>query len=229
MPGAHREPVDTGTISPSLIIRPVDTVTGDRPRGRVSLRLRNRPERVVETPSGHFVATGIDPSESPVSIETATNDWYLDETMEVAILDPSDEIEAVDIPLLPSRAYPFDTDTTLVRGTTTIAATVDPSNPDLTPGEAIGEVSLRVVEEIDDSDKDDVVLAQGRSDRDGEFALPFVKVKDYLVERSDGSYIEVDGGDPKIEATHKGENLETSLNLPVKAQSSSYVSLTLAE
>lgn len=260
--------VDVGTVRLSLAVRLRDAFGGGRPRGSPRLSLVGRPEQFVETPSGYHVLTGLPGDASTVTVAVDPGDQYLPERREEDVVGSGSTGDdavpaAVGVDLLAAPAYRFPADATLVRGFTRTKAGSEGDESGADAWERVPDVDLVVRDER--PGEEDVVLARGRSDADGEFVLPFTGVREYLTDRGaengnkdtgppdgnegkgkgqgegnggpgeddeedgqvEGTFVEVDGGDPVIEASTDG--LEGSVAVAVEEGETAVANVELTE
>ena len=236
--GHGESPVgDSLTIRGSVAVRLRDAVTGGRPRGSPTVALEHDLAEFVETPSGTHVVTNLDCDDDSVIVEVTAGEQYLPERRDVPVLDNGGDRTPTTIDLLPAPAYRFPADATVVRGATKVATTED--------DEVVGNVALEVIAEPAESngdDDDEITVARGRSDAEGEFVLPFLHVVEFLERRELPSaltddetdppkamLITIDGEDPVIEASTSDEGLSASHSVAVPESETRVTDIILSE
>lgn len=157
-----------GTVetSLSLAVRLRDAYTGTRPRGSPTVRLLDRHEQFFRNRSGVFVLTDLPSEVSSLTIDVDGGTQYLPErrVVDATVLDQSPPL--LDVELLPSPAYRFHADATLVRGHVGEAQDGEIIEP-------LPNVELTIETPSDDqgSESDGGLTAMGRSDAAGEYVL----------------------------------------------------------
>lgn len=222
MTRTDRTRIGTSERSLSLVVSLRDAFTADRPGGSPHVTLAGRPERFTRNRSGYHVLTDLPEDVSSVTVEIDPGDRYLPERRVLDDDDRSSRPLRADIDLLPSPAYRFPADATLVRGTVGEAndGRIETTFPDV-------ELSVAGAAAGDETGGDSTdFVAMGRSDGDGEYVLFFrgLTADDVQAgydnghgsEPTRGRVVHVDGGKPVIRAVHRETTRETTASVAVK-------------
>lgn len=187
--------VESFTTELSVAVELVDSLTGEPPVGRPTVRVTNADDDVERTPSGYYVL--VDLPSDPATIEvTVESEAYLEETDSITHGSlPADE-PLYEIELVPGPAYPFGGGETLVRG-----VVEDGDEP----------VAGAEVAYVEGS-------ATTRTNETGEYVLPIRGVESADVGTdSDGTRIlDPGGGSITVEATHPdGRTTDADVVVPL--------------
>lgn len=205
-----------GTIETrlSVAVRLRDAYTRKQLREVPRVYLVDRPEQFTRNRSGYYVLTDLPDDVTSVSIAIDPTNQYLPETHAVDESDLATPPHLLEIDLLPSPAYQFPANTTLLRGTvreTTAGQNADPvPNVDLT---------------IDTEDTDHSFTAMGRSDSAGEYVL-FIRglssdtvAPTYQDADEDAELtrvVHVDGDLPVVRAVDRATGNETTASVAIE-------------
>ncbi|WP_331234136.1 hypothetical protein [Natronorarus salvus] len=210
------ERVELGTTRTTLsvAIGLEDAFTGRQPRGP-RVRLGDRPETFTRTPSGYYVLTDLPEDAAPITVSVDGTPDYLPEqfTIESPDLDSPPVIETIE--LVPSPAYRFPANATLVRGSITEGTDASP----------LSDVTLKIEGTDDEGPDAPAFRARGRSDERGEYVLFITGITaDDVIEsyddengESDGRVVHVAEEKPTVRAVHPdtGQVIEESIAVPV--------------
>ena len=205
----------------SLAVELVDAYTDETPRRLPSVRLENRPERLVRTPSDRYVLLDLDAAVTTVDVSVDGRGYLPAATTIEDIEEPDADYEATSITLTPAPAYRFPPTATLVRGTV------------MTGDTPVAEATVRLAGPDDDADSVHPRSRETRTDPDGEFVvfLTGLGEEDVTDAYDDGTdlgrrVVHVDGERPELRVTHPDTDATEAVPVAVPVAGTASVEVT---